>query len=584
MGFGPDVPKRHLAVLTLGVLIFLPSLWVGFMLDDFFYLGAIEGRYPEHDTRRSLFAFFINDEEAMASIAERGGYPWWIDERVRGETLRPLSDLLFRFDYSVHGRNPFGYHLHSIAWWAAVLAACGIVFRRTLPGAVGVLALLLFAVDEVHVMPVAWIANRNALVALAPVMLGLWAWMRWRENGWPAGRFLAVVGILIGMAGGEVALAGLGYFVAYTLLGGPAMDLRSRLTDLIPLVGIGAVYALVYRLLGYGGAGTGIYHHPVQDPLGFLGAAVTGIPTLLASGIAGFSADFWFTTPSLRTAQVVVGCVAVLGLLAVLRACWPQLDEPHRRGLRWLLAGSALSLIPVAAAFPSDRMLLVPGIGLVAALATVLVQAYRSWRSRRRWSVIAAGGYLAAVHLILAPLFCLFIHTILITTGRRSLELAASPVVVEAGGRETILVFAPDHVVSIYLPHMIEYLAGPPPTSWRPLSIAPFDHRLRRTGPRSLELEVVDDGVMLRSIFEALYRDPRNGLAPGTIVDRGLLRAEIMSANDRGPTRVAFHFDRDLSDPALYFLVWEDGELREADLPAVGEEVFLKRTLGPGGF
>lgn len=60
--------------------------------------------------------------------------------------------------------------------------------------------------------------------------------------------------------------------------------------------------------------------------------------------------------------------------------------------------------------------------------------------------------------------------------------------------------------------------------------------------------------------------------------------SKILAANDRGPTLVAFHFDRDLTDPSLYFLVWEDGELRVADLPAVGEEVFLRRTLGPGGF
>ena len=95
---------------------------------------------------------------------------------------------------------------------------------------------------------------------------------------------------------------------------------------------------------------------------------------------------------------------------------------------------------------------------------------------------------------------------------------------------------------------------------------------------------MAEGGVMLRSVFEELYRNPENQLAPGTIVDRGLLRAEILAANDRGPTRVAFHFDRDLSDPMLCFLVWQDGELRSADLPAVGEEVFLRRTLGPGGF
>jgi hypothetical protein len=194
------------------------------------------------------------------------------------------------------------------------------------------------------------------------------------------------------------------------------------------------------------------------------------------------------------------------------------------------------------------------------------------------------GGFLAVVHLVLAPPLTIYVQALLIKYSRQSIELATSPVVIDAGDKETILVFAPDHVVSVYLPVIIGHVEGPAPKSWRPLTIAPYDHWLRRTGPRTLELEVAEGGVMLRSVFEELYRDPENQLAPGTVVDRGLLRAEILFANDRGPTRVAFHFTRDLSDPSLHFLVWQDGELRGMDLPAVGEAVFLRRSLGPGGF
>jgi len=517
-------------------------------------------------------------------MAARGEYPWWIDERVRGEPFRALSDWLFRVDHAFFGNTPLGYHIHSLIWWAFALMACALVLGRALPGAVGTLALLLFAVDEAHVMPVSWIANRNALVALAPMLLGLWAWMRGCEEGWRPGTWLALGGIALGMAGSELGVAVLAYFVAYALLGAPAANLRARVLRLAPIVTLGIVYALFYRLLDYDSSGSGVYHDPIHDPAGFLAGIATGAPTLLASGIAGLGADFWFAVPSLRPVQVAVGCAAAIGLLLLLRACWPHVDEAVRRGVRWLLAGSALSLIPAAAVFPSDRMLLVPGIGLSAALATVLVQAYRSRRMRRRWLLVGVGGYLAVVHLLLAPLLAVFVQNLLARHGRESLQLAASPVVADAAGKETILVFAPDHVVSVYLPVMIGHLGGPAPKSWRPLSIAPYDHRLRRSGPRTLELEVEPGGVMLRSIFEELYRDPRNPLAPGALIERGLLRAEILAADDRGPTRVAFHFDRDLSDPSLYFLVWQDGELRRADLPAAGEEVFLKRTPGPGGF
>jgi hypothetical protein len=576
--------NRHVVILITGVLLLLPSLWVGFVLDDYFCLAAIEGRIPDRDTDRRLFPFFVNDEEATARIAADGGYPWWIDEGVKSRILRPLSDLLIRLDYSLRGRSAFGYHLHSLLWWTATLLACGLVLRRALPGVIGTLAFLLFAIDEVHVLPVAWIANRNALVALAPMLFGLWAWIRWREDGWRAGRFLAPVGIVIGMMGGELALAALAYFVAYELFGAPTSGIRSRLLRLAPIIGLGIAYVAVYRAFGYGSTGSGILLDPVQNPAGFVAAAVTRVPTLLASGIAGFSADLWFAVPSVRTAQVIVGYVAVLCLLGLIRCCWPGLDDSVKRGLRWMLAGSALSLIPVVAVFPSDRMLLVPGIGLAAGVATVMAYALWSWRTHRHWLLIGAGGIFAVVHLLLAPILTVGIQTVLVKQSRQSLELAASPVVRDSRDTETILIFAPDHVVGLYLPLLTDYLEIPAPKSWRPLSIAPCDHRLRRTGPRTLELEVAEGGVMLRSVFEELYRSPENRLLPGAVVDRGLLRAEILESSDRGPTRVAFHFDRDLTDQTLRFLVWLDGELRPAVLPDVGEEIFIERTLGPAGF
>jgi hypothetical protein len=577
----PDAVR--VLILVLGLLLFLPSLWAGFLLDDFYYLGAIEGRFPDHDTSRSLFTYFINDEAETVRLAAEGGYPWWIDESVRSLIFRPFSDLLLRIDHSLFGRAAPGYHVHSLAWWAATLFACGLVFRRVLPGAVGVVAFLLFAVDEVHVMAVAWIANRNALMATAPILVALWAWIRWREDGWRVGRVLALVGFVMGLAASELALACLAYVVAYDLLGAPAAGGRSRLQGLVPLAVVGLAYVLVYRLLGYGGAGSGLYFNPVESPFEFLEAAVTRIPTLLASGILGFSADLWFVVPEARPLQAVVGCGAVLVLVGSLRVCWAGLHDTTRRALRWLLPGSLLSLVPVVATFPSDRMLLVPGIGLAAALAAVLVAAFESRGVNRRRLLVGIGGVLAFIHMVLAPFLVIFIQSVLIRQGRASLELAASQVVRDSGGMDTVLVFAPDHVVGLYLPLLIHHVGGPPPNSWRPLSIARCDHVLRRTGERTLELEMVD-GAMMRGVFEVLYRSQRKPLSQGLVLDRGLFRAEILTVADDGPDRVAFHFDRELDDPRLRFLVWQDGELRSSSLPEVGETMHIHRTLGPGGF
>ncbi len=78
-------------------------------------------------------------------------------------------------------RNALGYHLHSLAWYLAVVALFGVLLRRFLPGALGALALLLFTVDDAHLLPVGWISNRNALISTAGGLLGLWMHLEWRE-------------------------------------------------------------------------------------------------------------------------------------------------------------------------------------------------------------------------------------------------------------------------------------------------------------------------------------------------------------------------------------------------------------------
>lgn len=575
---------KFLLTMMLGLLLFIPSVWGGFLLDDFYFLGAIEGRFPEHDTNKSLFTFFINDEAKTARIADEGGYPWWIDDRVRSQTFRPLSDMLWRLDYYVFARFAPGYHLHSLFWWMVTLFACGLLYRRLMPGAVGALAFLLFAVDDAHVMPVAWVANRNALVAVAPVLLGLWAWIRWREDGWRGGRVFAPAALAVGLAASEIALAALGYIVAYELFGAHVKGIRSRLAGLAPVAILGIGYVLVYKLLGCGGTGSGVYYHPLHDPAEYLTGAVSRVPTLLASAILGLSADLWFAAPQGRPLQVAVGCAGIL-FLAGLLALWRRdCDSDTMRTLRWLLPGSLLSLLPIVAGFPSDRMLLVPGIGISAALACVFVCAFRLWRARRSRLLTGICGLIALGHLVIAPIFAVWVQSLLIEQSSETLDLAASRVVRECAGKETVVIFSPDHVVGLYMPVLVDYLGEPAPKSWRPLTIARCDHLLRRTGERRLEIETGEDCAMMTSIFEQLYRSPMNSLGPGDVIDRGLFKATVMEEAKGGLIRVAFDFDRDLSDASLRFLVWIDGTLRAADLPDVGGELFIERTLGPAGF
>jgi len=129
--------------------------------------------------------------------------------------------------------------------------------------------------------------------------------------------------------------------------------------------------------------------------------------------------------------------------------------------------------------------------------------------------------------------------------------------------------------------HEFGYVTG---AAWRPLAMVPGDLWLRRPAARTLELEVSGGGVFLNALFERLYRDRNQPLPVGAVLDRDLFQVEIMSATAVGPKRIAFHFERDLTDPSLALLAWRDGALAPAELPEVGGALFLERSLGPAGF
>src|SRR5262249_42881788 len=143
---------------------------------------------------------------AIHGLVQRGPYPWWTLPELKLAFWRPLSSALETLDHHLFGRNAVGYHVHSVVWYLALVAICGALLRRALQGALGVLALLLFAVDDAHILPAGWIANRNALVAVAPALAGLWAHLEWREAGRAWARPLSLVGLALGLTGGEAAL------------------------------------------------------------------------------------------------------------------------------------------------------------------------------------------------------------------------------------------------------------------------------------------------------------------------------------------------------------------------------------------
>jgi hypothetical protein len=343
------------------------------------------------------------------------------------------------------------------------------------------------------------------------------------------------------------------------------------------LLGLG--YLVFYKALGYGAFGSGSYVDPVGEPGRYLLTALGRIPALLGGLLLGVPADLWVVGPGARPVLVGVGLLG-LGLLGLLvRSAWPGLGEDERRHCRWLFTGAALSLLPVAAVFPSNRLLLVPSLGGAVAVAVVLVHAWRSrargWRPR---GLAAGAGLLALVHLVLAPLLwpamalglrvlgTRFHESLQVT--ERELDRARLP------GQRVVMLSLPEPTMGMYAPMVLATRGMPRPRAWWTLTLSPEPHVLTRTGPSTFELSLTR-GQFLTSEFEHVFRGPSHPLPQGATVELEGMRVTVLESDARGPTRVGYAFDAPLEDPSLLLLHWKDGALRRFTPPGVGEPVSL---------
>lgn len=570
-------PRATKAALALAGLLSAPALGLGLYMDDYMQLLLVRG-FQAPGSRWNLFCFASGDPSKLLPFIERGPYPWWTLPTVKLSFWRPLSSALVNLDAALFGDFLPAYHLHSIAWYLAAVFAVSLLLRRALPPALGAGALLLFAIAQTHVLPAAWLANRNSLVAFTPALLGLCAHLRWREQGWRPGLPLSLLGYLVALTGGESALGVFAYLAAYELLAAPGAPAR-RLAALAPAAVLGLGYVVAYRLTGSGAWGSAIYLDPISSPGAFLAAAPARFFALSAGQLAGVSADLWLMAPPLRPFEVAVGALSLAGVGLLLRRAWPGLDAAERRALRWLGAGALASMVPVLATFPTNRLLLVPSLGACAVLAVLLRHGYRSAARADRWAAVA----LALVHVPLNLLGWPAQEAAVTWVGRRVTAAILSAELDDAQlPRQRVLSVTYDPLMGLY-PPMVRAVNGHPlPQAWWPLSIAPLDHRLTRTGERTFDLEPVD-GHLLGSIFEQLFRADDQPLPVGQPIALAGLTVTVLEAKDGKPTRVGFEADRPLEDPSLVFLTWKDGGLRRFAMPAVGQTLLLRFELGPWG-
>ena len=392
-------------LLTIGALLHQAAIRTGFLLDDFLHIAMLEGNFPVDRHPLDLYAFV--DDHDRDTLLAHGVVPWWTHPHLTIRFLRPVSSATIWLDHALFGRNALAMHVHSLLWWAAMVVLAFFLYRRLLGERVARLAAFVFALAPCHAMPMAWLANRDALISLTLGLVAFHAYVRARETGRAAALLGATLLFSVALSAGEYTLLFTAFVLGFELVRkGDSLARR--------LVGLGtfgvpcAVYMGIRSALHYGAAGSGFYNDPFTAPELFLWFAPRRLATLFLDAWLSLDNDsVRWSIPSWALGLAMLA--VILGVGGVLRHQLRDEEEKGetRRVAAFFAVAMFLAFIPVLSAVPSPRLLggvmlaVAPLVGLVLERAwfPARPQPRRGWPEAAQLTALCLGF----AHLVHGP-------------------------------------------------------------------------------------------------------------------------------------------------------------------------------------
>jgi hypothetical protein len=563
-------PRLPVCLAVLALLLTLPALWVGWQMDDHFQRLILVGGAGSDIEPGGVFSSLDGDPETNRTYIDMGILPWWTVDTFRLSFFRYLSVFTAWVDYRLWPESAALMHAHSLLWLGALVVAAAALYRRILGQTrIAGLAAVLFALDDAHAIPAAWLANRNILLATFFGLLCVLAHDRWRRGGERWGAVASPVFLGLGLCSGEAATGAFGYLLAHALFldGGTG---RRRVLALAPASGILLAWGLVYHVLGFGASGSGLYVDPLNAPLSYAVAFVERAPLLLMGQWTPVTARVGIAFPGSVSSPFWWVALGILATLAVL--LFPLLRREATA--RFWCVGMLLALFPIAATFPAERLLFLVGVGAMGLLAQFLGEQHSS---PPRMITRSVAILLVLTHLVLAPLLTPALAYAVRPFGERMLVAIDSlPRDGSIEDRTLVVVNAPDYLLAVTNIRVVRLLQNlPAPKNVRGLVTGPVPVNVTRLDENTLRVHV--EGGLLAGSLGTLFRDDSYPFRVGDEVRLSDMTASVATLTPDGrPEEVVFRFAVPLEDPSLLWVRWKNDRFATFAPPAAGETVSLE--------
>lgn len=573
-----------LVFAAVSTLILCLSCTTGLSADDYVHTLLLEhGAGIAGFDRAPWDIFRFATPEFTPLLQEAGIFAWWDDPRAKLAFLRPLSALTHVLDHTLFPDSPALMHLHSVLWGAITFAGVIALYRRLIgPGWLLGLSAFLYILDDARCWFSSWVAGRNTVVATALSVWTLWAHVRQRQKAGadrhgdapPGLPYLGLLLFALALLAGEGSVAIAAYLLAYALFM-DASGRRPALLALWPYAVLLGAWQVTYRALGYGVAASGLYVHPLTDPVAYGLRLLERSPVLLFSQLGGMWSDHWsslFVFPTVRA--VIYGlalvCIALFGYLI-----WPLVKQ--RPLVRFGLLGAGLALLPATATFPADRLLNWVSLGAAPAMATLIafyLERLGPQDRRQRLGHYAAWAMIV-VHMVVGPVAMLSRVRGNLTL-RDILERADAGVPKDESieQRQVFFLNPPAIPLASFLPIMRAVKGEPRPLRQLVLSVATTPLTVRRLDRHTLALSAPLSPIWNPGSNLLYGRD--SGFEVGAERRFGEVRLRVTEVDETGaPLAFEAHFDRPLDDPGYLFLDWRGATYGTFAPPPVGEGTVL---------
>jgi hypothetical protein len=285
---------------------------------------------------------------------------------------------------------------------------------------------------------------------------------------------------------------------------------------------------------------------------------------------AGIWSEAWELLPLLSTrGRPVFIALAALFLALLARPVFDVLRSRPRA--RFWLLGALAGLLPVAASFPHDRLLLAASIGGAGFLAELIDAALSSADEiRSRWM----GPVLLAIHLIIAPAACVVrassVDRLDELVARQQASLPSAPTVRE----QTLVLLNPplDPFAAYVAPYReIHGIPRPRALYWLATGVS----ALTVTTLDAHTLLVSPESGFLDGSTQRMLRDPARSTRYTPVrLAQASFEVTRLTADGR-PSELRVTFLRALSDPLLGIFRWSGTGYVPFIAPAPGASVTL---------